>query len=99
MNSQKNLLQLNKNSTAIAMSFFRQYIAPFLIVLVFLVALVAVSSRAFLASDMAAPAPIEEAAPPNAMSPNSDSVAGLPPSLSTLVKGLPDDPFFSSGQF
>ncbi|MGB3612152.1 MAG: hypothetical protein WBA10_00050 [Elainellaceae cyanobacterium] len=43
------------------MLFFRQYIAPLLIVMVFLVAMVAVSARAFLPGDMAAPAPIEEA--------------------------------------
>jgi hypothetical protein len=42
------------------MTFFRQYISPLLIVLIFLVALVAVSARIFLPSDMAAPAPIEE---------------------------------------
>lgn len=42
------------------MAIFRQYIAPFLILLVFLVALVAVSSRSFLPADMAAPAPVEE---------------------------------------
>lgn len=42
------------------MSFFRQYIAPFLIVIVFLIALIAVSARIFLPSDMAAPAPIED---------------------------------------
>ena len=42
------------------MAFFRQYIAPVLIVLIFLVALVAVSARAFLSSDLAAPAPIED---------------------------------------
>jgi hypothetical protein len=41
------------------MAIFRQYIAPFLIVLVFLVALLATSARIFLPSDMAAPAPIE----------------------------------------
>jgi hypothetical protein len=40
------------------MAFFRQYIAPLLVVLVFLIALVAVSARIFLPSDMAAPAPI-----------------------------------------
>jgi len=40
--------------------FFRQYVAPLLIVMVFLVAMVAVSARAFLPGDMAAPAPIEE---------------------------------------
>ncbi len=43
------------------MAIFRQYIAPLLAVLVFLFALVAVSARIFLPSDMAAPAPIEEA--------------------------------------
>ncbi|MCL1472115.1 hypothetical protein [Argonema antarcticum] len=42
------------------MAFFREYVTPFLILLVFLVALVAVSARIFLPSDMAAPAPIEE---------------------------------------
>ena len=42
------------------MAIFRQYILPFVIVLVFLVSLVAVSARAFLPGDMAAPAPIEE---------------------------------------
>ena len=42
------------------MSFFRQYISPVIIVLIFLIALVAVSARIFLPSDMAAPAPIEE---------------------------------------
>lgn len=42
------------------MAIFRQYILPFLIVLVFLVSLVAVTARAFLPGDMAAPAPLEE---------------------------------------
>lgn len=42
------------------MAIFRQYILPFLIVLVFFVALVAVSARIFLPTDMAAPAPVEE---------------------------------------
>ncbi len=42
------------------MAFFRQYIAPLFIVLIFLVAMVAVSARIFLPSDLAAPAPIEE---------------------------------------
>ncbi len=41
------------------MSIFRQYIAPLLVVLIFVFALVAVSARIFLPSDMAAPAPIE----------------------------------------
>jgi hypothetical protein len=42
------------------MAIFRQYIAPLIVVLVFLVALLAVSARIFLPNDMAAPAPIEE---------------------------------------
>jgi hypothetical protein len=77
------------------MTFFRQYIAPLLIVVVFLVALLFVSSRIFLPSDMAAPAPIEDASPENAQVPASETVAGLPPALSALVKGLPDDPALS----
>ncbi len=40
------------------MAFLRQYIAPLLIVLVFLVALVAVSARTFLPGDLQAPAPL-----------------------------------------
>ncbi|MBE9047778.1 hypothetical protein IQ255_25845 [Pleurocapsales cyanobacterium LEGE 10410] len=40
------------------MNFFRQYIAPLAVVLIFLLALLAVSIRIFLPSDMAAPAPI-----------------------------------------
>jgi hypothetical protein len=42
------------------MAFLRAYVAPFLIVLTFVVAMVAVSARIFLPSDMMAPAPIEE---------------------------------------
>jgi hypothetical protein len=41
------------------MAFFRQYILPLLTVMIFLVALLAVSARIFLPSDLAAPAPIE----------------------------------------
>ncbi|WP_310488250.1 hypothetical protein [Chamaesiphon sp. VAR_69_metabat_338] len=40
------------------MTFFRQNVAPFLILLVFLFALVAVSARIFLPSDMSGPAPL-----------------------------------------
>jgi hypothetical protein len=63
------------------MSFLRQYIAPLMIVLVFLVALLAVSARIFLPSDMAAPAPIEdvESASKQAPTPEVDAAAGLPP--------------------
>lgn len=42
------------------MALLRQYIAPLIAVLIFGLALVAVSARIFLPSDMAAPAPIEE---------------------------------------
>lgn len=42
------------------MSFFRSYIAPFFIVLIFAIAMLAVSARIFLPSDLAAPAPIED---------------------------------------
>ncbi|MCP2732675.1 hypothetical protein [Limnofasciculus baicalensis] len=42
------------------MAFFREYISPLIILLIFLVSLVAVSARIFLPSDMVAPAPIEE---------------------------------------
>jgi hypothetical protein len=45
------------------MAFFRQYIAPLIVVLIFLVALVAASARIFLPDDMAGPAQMEEVAP------------------------------------
>jgi len=87
------------------MAIFRQYIAPFLIVLVFLIALVAVGARSFLPADMAAPAPIEtvDQAIDQAMHPAIDqttdhstaevvpNVAGLPPSLETLIHGVPTE--------
>lgn len=64
----------------LSMAIFRQYIAPFLVLLVFLVALVAVSARIFLPSDMAAPAPIEdvESASQPVPAPDVDTKAGLP---------------------
>jgi hypothetical protein len=40
------------------MTFLRQNIAPLLIVMVFLFALVATSARIFLPTDMSAPAPL-----------------------------------------
>ncbi|MBD1861430.1 MULTISPECIES: hypothetical protein [Trichocoleus] len=76
------------------MAFFRQYIAPLIVVLVFLVALVAVSARIFLPTDMAAPAPIEEVGL-QTIPARPDQVADLPPALSALIKGLPDDPALS----
>lgn len=69
------------------MQIFRQYIAPFLIVLVFLLAMVAVSARIFLPTDMMAPAPIEE---PSALVPDSTDTASLLP-ISALLQGLPPD--------
>lgn len=73
------------------MAIFRQYVAPLLIVLVFLVALVAVSSRIFLADDMAAPAPLEEPSSEQALITPADKVSSLPPSLSALVRGITDE--------
>ncbi|TVP69418.1 MAG: hypothetical protein EA342_03400 [Leptolyngbya sp. LCM1.Bin17] len=60
------------------MSFFRSYIAPLLIVLIFAVAMLAVSARIFLPSDMMAPAPLEE--PISLGTPSS-------PALSDLLHG------------
>ncbi|MEW6492544.1 MAG: hypothetical protein AB1589_08545 [Cyanobacteriota bacterium] len=60
------------------MAIFRQYIAPFLILLVFLVALLAVSARIFLPSDMAAPAPIEDVESASVHSPTGNTNIGLP---------------------
>lgn len=71
------------------MSFFRSYIAPLLIVLIFAVAMLAVSARIFLPSDMMAPAPIEEpvsSLPAEAL-PTADLVA---PDLSELIHGPVD---------
>jgi len=74
------------------MSFFRSYIAPFLIVLTFLIAMLAVSARIFLPNDMLALAPIE--APVSqvetqlqALTVADDTV----PEVSWLLQGLPED--------
>ena len=76
------------------MSIFRQYIAPLLVVLVFAIALLAVSARIFLPADMAAPAPIEQpdqqAQAPNTEAPHTEAVADLPSTLEILVHGLPE---------
>jgi hypothetical protein len=73
------------------MAIFRQYIAPFLIVLVFLVALLAVSARIFLPSDMAMPAPVEEMEQSPQAAVPSAAPLGATPSLEILVNGLPQD--------
>jgi hypothetical protein len=70
------------------MAIFRQYIAPLIVVLVFLVALLAVSARIFLPNDMAAPAPIEDVSLTQQI---TDEVAGIPSSLEAFVRGLPVD--------
>jgi len=41
-----------------SMAFIRQYLLPFAIVLIFSAALLAVSARIFLPTDLAAPAPV-----------------------------------------
>lgn len=50
------------------MAFFRQYIAPLIVVLIFALALVAVSARIFLPNEMAAPAPLGQIHPIDALS-------------------------------
>lgn len=42
------------------MQFIRAYVMPFLVILTFVIALLAVSARIFLPDDMLAPAPVEE---------------------------------------
>lgn len=69
------------------MAIFRQYIAPLLVVLVFFIALVAVSARIFLPTDMAAPAPTEQVnpQPENAQSQFTTVVALLPDGVNSLA--------------
>ncbi|HZG38735.1 MAG TPA: hypothetical protein VEZ50_08640 [Nodosilinea sp.] len=72
------------------MSFFRSYIAPLLIVLIFAVAMLAVSARIFLPSDMMAPAPIEE--PVSVVQPlPMAQVDRVLPELSELIHGPQGD--------
>ena len=68
------------------MSFFRSYIAPLLIVLIFAVAMLAVSARIFLPSDMMAPAPIEEPISAIGSSPTAQADLVMP-ELSELIHG------------
>ncbi|MBW4652183.1 MAG: hypothetical protein KME20_03890 [Kaiparowitsia implicata GSE-PSE-MK54-09C] len=71
------------------MAFFRQYIAPLFVVLIFALALIAVSARIFLPEDMAAPAPVET---PDALSRGLDQDLTHPQlSLDQLVRGVPLD--------
>jgi len=73
------------------MSFFRQYIAPLLVVLIFVVALVAVSARIFLPEDMAAPAPIEDVEQVGLGSSENLTALEAASPLDVLIYGLPDD--------
>ncbi|MBW4650240.1 MAG: hypothetical protein KME06_16360 [Kastovskya adunca ATA6-11-RM4] len=76
------------------MAFFRQYVAPFLVLLTFLVALFAVSARIFLPNDMAAPAPTAEMETVKGQTSSSgiDTQAGMPsvdaPTLPTSAGSL-----------
>ncbi|MBW4662176.1 MAG: hypothetical protein KME15_26275 [Drouetiella hepatica Uher 2000/2452] len=71
------------------MAIFRQYIAPLIVVFIFLLSLVAVSARIFLPQDMAAPAPIEDVDQASGKAfERAVDVAGLPASLDALVRGL-----------
>jgi len=72
------------------MSFFRSYVAPFLIVLTFLIAMLAVSARIFLPNDMMAPAPIEEPVG-RVDGPPSAPVTADDTEVSWLLKGWPED--------
>ncbi|WP_449419834.1 hypothetical protein [Phormidium nigroviride] len=60
------------------MAFIRQYVAPLIAVIIFFLALAAVSARIFLPNDMAAPAPIEEVSPQarHAQTPTLNVVVG-----------------------
>jgi hypothetical protein len=76
------------------MSFFRSYIAPFLIVLTFLIAMLAVSARIFLPNDMMAPAPIEEPVGQVDISESQPSALNSEdgiPDISWFLNGLPDE--------
>jgi hypothetical protein len=77
----------DKNFGHTPMSFFRQYVAPVIVVLLFLVALLAVSARIFLPDDMAQPAPVSVLTAPE----QTVKAAQAPSALSVLVNGLPDD--------
>lgn len=67
------------------MSFIRSYIAPFFIVLIFVIAMIAVSARIVLPSDMVAPAPATD---PGYSSPALTSQGETAsPALSELLHG------------
>ncbi len=67
------------------MSFFRSYVAPLFIVLIFAIAMIAVSARIVLPSDMMAPAPTVD--PDVTAMPVSQATTQLSPELSALLHG------------
>ncbi|WP_448596323.1 hypothetical protein [Thermoleptolyngbya sp.] len=73
------------------MSIFRQYIAPLLVVLMFVLALVVVSARIFLPEDMAAPAPVEDVEQVGLGSSEDLTALETASPLDVLIHGLPDD--------
>lgn len=77
------------------MSIFRQYIAPLIVVLIFLFSLVVVSARIFLPADMAAPAPVEELEQ-TSLKAIPDELANLPPELRKLMVGTSADSLYNS---
>lgn len=61
------------------MAFFRSYIAPLLIVLIFMVAMLAVSARFFIPNDMIAPVSLDNVGEPLSRAPgNGMEVAKAP---------------------
>lgn len=64
------------------MAIIRQYIVPLLVILTFFLALVAVSARIFLPSDMAAPAPVEE------VNPQPKNAQAVSLTVASWVKGI-----------
>lgn len=73
------------------MAIFRQYIAPLLVVLMFVLALVVVSARIFLPEDMAAPAPIEAGEQVGLGRSDDLTAVETASSLDVLIHGLPDE--------
>jgi hypothetical protein len=72
------------------MAFFRQYVAPLIILLGFVFALVAVSARSFLPGDMlepAVPIPVSGGFPNGQVTAPESPEQALPPQLSQLVHG------------
>lgn len=73
------------------MQFFRQYIAPLFVVLLFALALLVVSARIFLPNDMMAPAPVAEEVGQAPSETADGALAHVTPSLDQLVRGVPMD--------